>query len=307
MTVAICTRDRPHDLARCLDSLEQLDLSHLDLLVVDNAPSDEAAERLVCTRHPHIRYMREPAPGLSHARNRALTEAYGEVVAFTDDDVVVDPGWARTIAETFAGDPATMAVTGLVVPRELETEAQVLFERYRGFGRGFAPVRADRRSARWGDVGRLGTGANMAFRRNAFARVGLFDPALGAGTRARGGEDLDMLYRVVKSGAVVRYQPAAVVRHRHRRSMDDLHAQVRDTGIGFSAAQVRAARAYPEDRVALGRHWAWWVGKLLYRSLRPRGAPAAALRALARTELGGVLAGLGRYRPAPAAPVPARS
>jgi GT2 family glycosyltransferase len=309
VTIAVCTRDRPEDLGRCLDALERLD--GVELLVVDNAPSNAAAERLVRERHPQVRYMREPSPGLSHARNRALAEAGGEVVAFTDDDVVVDAGWARTIAIAFADDAQVMAVTGLVVPWEMETEAQVLFERYRSFARGFEPVRVqvdpDGRPVAWrrGNVGRLGTGANMAFRRVVFDRVGRFDPALGPGTRARGGDDLDMLFRLVKAGAALRYEPRALVRHRHRRGLPELRAQMHDTGVGFSASLVRAARAYPEERAAITRLWGWWAAKLLYRSVRPSGAPATLLRWLARAELDGVLTGLTRYRDAEPAPLPA--
>ncbi|HVR99011.1 MAG TPA: glycosyltransferase family A protein, partial [Thermoanaerobaculia bacterium] len=136
VTAAVCTRNRGEDLAGCLEALERLDYPALDLLVIDNAPTDDSTERLVRERHPRVRYCREPRPGLDWARNRAILEARGEIVAFTDDDVRVDPRWARAIAEVFADHPDVMAVTGLVAPYELETEAQALFETYGGFGRG---------------------------------------------------------------------------------------------------------------------------------------------------------------------------
>ena len=92
VTVAVCTRDRTDDLARCLDSLSCLDYPALEVLVVDNAPSSNATERLVRTRYPNWRYVCEPRPGLNWARNRAIIESSGEIIAYTDDDVVVDPG-----------------------------------------------------------------------------------------------------------------------------------------------------------------------------------------------------------------------
>lgn len=302
VTVAVCTRDRPVELDRCLGSLEQLDLPGVDLLVVDNAPAGDATERLVRRSHSGVRYVREPIPGLDHARNRAIAEASGEILAFTDDDVVVDAGWARAIATAFAADAEVMAVTGLVVPWELDTDAQILFERYRSFGRGFAPMRVQADPAggaiawRLGDIGRLGTGANMAFRREVFGRVGPFDPALGSGTAARGGDDLEMLFRLLKAGYVVRYEPRAFVRHRHRREVRELQAQMWDSGVAFSASLVRSVRRYPEERGAAFRLWTWWATKLLYRAIRPSARPAATLRALAFAELKGVLQGLGRYR-----------
>lgn len=150
VTVAVCTRDRASDLERCLGALVALDYANLELLVIDNAPSDAATERLVTERFPHVRYVREDRPGLDWARNRAIQETSTEIVAFADDDVVVDPSWVQALAAVFAEDQGVMAVTGLVWPLELETEAQVLFERYGGFGRGF------RRRWYWTDPARPG-------------------------------------------------------------------------------------------------------------------------------------------------------
>ena len=307
LTVAVCSRDRTEDLSRCLEALEHLEPAADELLVVDNAPTSDETERLVRERHPAVRYVREAKPGLDHARNRAVAEVTTEIVAFTDDDVIVDAGWAHALAAAFGADPEAVAVTGLVVPWELETDAQVLFERYRSFARGFAPERAQADPAvgpigwRYGNTGRLGTGANMAFRRDVFDRVGLFDPALGAGSVARAGDDLEMFFRLLKAGGAIRYQPSAVVRHRHRRTLNDLQAQMADTGMGFSASLVRAARLHPGERGPLLRLWCWWAAKLLYRAIRPSGEPAALLRGLARAELSGAVRGLGRYRQARAA------
>jgi hypothetical protein len=106
VTVAVCTRDRTTDLALCLDALSHLDYPHLDVLVVDNAPTDEATKELVQTKYPHVRYVCEPRPGLDWARNRATIEAKGEIIAYTDDDVIVDSGWVKALARVFAENPA---------------------------------------------------------------------------------------------------------------------------------------------------------------------------------------------------------
>jgi O-antigen biosynthesis protein len=307
VTVSVCTRDRSADLSLCLDSLDRLAYPALDLLVVDNAPSNDAVERLIHSRYPRIRYVREPQPGLDRARNRAIAEARGEILAFTDDDVIVDPFWAAALASAFAEDPAVMAVTGLVVPYELESEAQVLFERYRSFARGFERTRVQAtgttRSIAWryGATATFGTGANMAFRRAVFDRLGGFDPALGAGTICRGGDDLDLLFRVIKAGHALVYEPRALVRHRHRSQLAELQRQIADHGVGFSAYLIRTGLAYPEERLGLACLEAWWWSKLLYRALRPRTPPANVMRRLALAELRGSLAGLNRYQQARAA------
>jgi GT2 family glycosyltransferase len=303
VTAAVCTRDRTEDLARCLASLERLEYADVELMVVDNSPSDDATERLVRTRHPRVRYVREPRPGLDWARNRAIAEAGSEIVAFTDDDAAVDPLWAGALAAAFADDPSVMAVTGLVLPYELETEAQVLFERYGGFGRGFQRARYqfDERGGRsaaslFAGSGKFGTGANMAFRRSVFAEIGPFDPALDVGTVTNGGGDLEMFFRVLKEGHALLYEPAAVVRHRHRRDYGRLRTQLANNGVGFYSHLVRCALAFPEERFAvarLGLWWLWWwnVRRLLISFVRPDRFP----RDLIVAELVGSFVGLTRY------------
>jgi GT2 family glycosyltransferase len=309
VTVAVCTRDRPDDLTRCLDALERIAYPSLELLVVDNAPATEATARLVKSRNGRVRYVREARPGLSWARNRAIAEARGEILAFTDDDVLVDPGWVHALVEAFATDPAVMAVTGLVIPSELETDAQVLFERYRSFDRGFARMRVqahpDRSiAARYGATGSFGAGANMAFRRQVFDQIGAFDPCLGAGAVTRGGEDLEMFFRVLKARHALVYDPRALVRHRHRRTLAELRDLMSDHGVSFFAYMVRSATAYPEERLAFARLAGWWLAKTLYRLCRPRSEPAGTMRRLAFAELRGLLLGPARYWQARAAARP---
>ena len=303
VTVAVCTRDGTENLRSCLDSLLRLDYPDLDLLVVDNAPSDVATERLVNGSYSRVRYVLEPRPGLDWARNRAVDEARGTIIAYTDDDVVVDQGWVTALVEAFE-DPQVMAVTGLVAPYELETEAQVLFERYagRGFGRGFERKywRMDRegggRALDYLGAGQYGTGANMAFRRALFGRVGRFDPALDVGTVTNGGGDLEMFFRVLNEGHLLAYEPSAVVRHRHRRSYTQLRAQLADNGVGLYSYLVRTALTYPDIRGDVIRFGTWWfwrwsIRRLILSYVRPSRFP----RDLILAELRGSLAGILRY------------
>ena len=273
ITVAVCTRDRASDLARCLDSLHRLDYPALDILVVDNAPASDATERLVRTTFANVRYVREPRPGLDWARNRAIVEARGEIVAYTDDDVVVDSGWLKALARVFVESPEVMVVTGLVVPYELETEAQILFEQSGGFGRGFERKwcrvdceNGERAATRHGSTGKYGTGANMAYRRSLFNLIGGFDPALDVGTVTNGGGDLEMFFRVLKRGYTLVYEPGAMVRHCHRRDYAQLRDQLATWGTSFSAYIVQSIMNYPDERatfIRLGFRELW----LLVRSL----------------------------------------
>jgi GT2 family glycosyltransferase len=304
VTIAVCSRDRAPDLARCLDSISRIDYPALDVLVIDNAPSSDATRQLVRNSYPAVRYVREPRPGLDWARNRAISEARGEIIAYTDDDVVVDAGWVKALASVFAQNPDVMAVTGLVVPYEIETQAQALFEQYGGFGRGFerkwyrvATENGVRVALEHGGAGKFGTGANMAYRRSLFDRIGPFDTALDVGTVTNGGGDLEMFFRVLKEGYTLVYEPEAIVRHRHRRDYAELRKQITNNGIGLYSYFVRSALAYKDERSAFIRRglfwfWQWSVRRLLRSYARPSGFP----RELIVAELRGSLVGLGRYR-----------
>lgn len=305
MTVAVCTRDGAARLPACLDSLVDLayPADRLEVIVVDNAPVTDATRALVADRYSSIRYVVEPVPGLDRARNRAILEAAGSVIAFTDDDVSVDAGWADAIGRVFAAEPDVQAVTGLVVPDEIDFEPQRLFEQYGGFSRGFErqyhrvdTVSRECAARRHGGAGRFGTGANMAFRRSVFDRVGLFDPALDVGTPTNGGGDLEMFFRVLKEGGTLVYEPSAIVRHRHRRTYEALRTQLANNGIGFYAYLVRSAIHYPDERRAfarLGAWWFWWWN--LRRLARSVVKPAAFPRDLILAELVGSIVGLSRY------------
>lgn len=303
VTVAVCTRDRPADLNRCLEALNCLDYPNLEILVIDNAPTSDATQQLVRTQYPHVCYACEPRPGLDWARNRAILEAKGEIIAYTDDDVVVDPGWVKALAQTFVENPEVMAVTGLVVPYELETQAQILFEMNGGFGRGFERKwyrvnRGDNIPWYLRGTGNFGTGANMAYRRCLFDEIGGFDPALDVGTVTNGSGDLEMFFRVIKAGHTLVYDPSALIRHCHRREYARLRSQLLYNGSAFSYF-VCAVMAYPKEfpsfvRLALS----WLISSHLRRLFISYMHPTRFPRDLLLAELWGCILGLGRYQQA---------
>jgi GT2 family glycosyltransferase len=303
LSVAVCTRDRPEHLAICLNALRKLSCQPMEILVIDNAPKTQATRELIETSFPEVTYILESTPGLDWARNRAVASAKGDIVAYTDDDVVVDEGWADAIVRMFARNEDVMAVTGLVVPYELETEPQVLFEKYGGFSRGFArkwyrPSDAERVKLAMlhAGAGKFGTGANMAYRRSVFREIGMFDPALDVGTLTNGGGDLDMFFRVLKFGHTLVYEPAAMVRHRHRRDFEHLHTQIANNGIGFYSHLVRNAIEFPEERRGLAKLAWWWLREWnLRRWLQSKFRPVEIPHELISAELKGSFIGLLRY------------
>jgi GT2 family glycosyltransferase len=180
-------------------------------------------------------------PGLAVAHNTGLAAVRGEVVAFTDDDVVADPRWLTELTAPFAADPGLGCSTGLILPARLTTPAQVLLESHGGFAKGFTPRTYDPARPPVDEplfpftAGRFGSGANMAFRTVVLREVGGFDPATGAGTAARGGDDLYGFVRVLTQGHRLRYTPDALVWHHHRETWRDLETQAYGYGAGLTA------------------------------------------------------------------------
>jgi GT2 family glycosyltransferase len=292
VSVVVCTHDRRDQLDSCLRSLLALDPPALELIVVDSCSSDDAAERL-CASYP-VRYLREPAPGLSRARNRGIVEAGGDLIAFTDDDCVVDPGWLRGLDEAFA-DPLVMMVSGYVAPLELETPAQYLFQAHGGFERHFEPRIFD--GARHSPVqsaGLPGPGANQIYRRSVFAEIGLFAEDLGRGTPARSSEDAYAVYRVLAAGYRVAYDPSRIVAHRHRRDERSLRGMLGDDAAGSSAFLSRCLVRHREAGAL--RVWLWWWARHLPRDVRRalRGGPGAVPLRLPAWEALGLLSGPAR-------------
>lgn len=255
-SVVIATRNRPDNLARCLASVAAQIYPAFEVIVVDNAPSDDATERFFAEHYaeqPTMRYVREERPGLASAHNRGVREmrADSQFVAFTDDDVEADPYWLCELMRGFEAAANVGCVTGMIFPAELETWPQLLIEEFGGFNKGFQRHIYDLQDHRPDDQlfpftpGRFGSGANMAFERSALRRIGGFDPAIGTGTRAMGGDDLAAFFRTITEGYALVYEPAAIVRHSHYREFSALQRQIYGYGVGLTAFLAKALQDQP--------------------------------------------------------------
>lgn len=254
VSVIIATHNRTQSLASCLASLSGLSYPNYEVIVVDNAPStSETFDYIRNTfSSSRIRYVREDTPGLAVAHNRGLLEARGDIVAFTDDDVRIDRHWLMKIVEGFALAAGVGCVTGMIVPAELETPAQVWLEQYGGFNKGFEVSMFNLTDHRPQSplypytAGVFGSGANMAFRRDVLRAIGGFDPALGAGSKGVGGDDLAAFFDVIKHGYTLVYQPAAIVHHWHRRDYEGLRRQAYGYGVGLTAFLTKTLIDQPQ-------------------------------------------------------------
>lgn len=263
-SVVIPTRDRPDLLARCLASVLACEYprDRFEVIVADNAPADARTRERVERDHggdEAVSYLVTERPGSASARNDGAARARGEIVAFVDDDVVVDRRWLAELAAGFGAADGVSCVTGLVAAAELDTWAQQLFEEYGGFDNGFRGAVYDLGSHRpdWPlfpfNPGILGSGNNVAFRRSSLLELGGYDECLGNGTPARAGEDWELFLRLFRAGHTAVYRPAAVVHHAHRRELDELREQIRDYGVGMAAAITRTVVHDPAAALELAR------------------------------------------------------
>jgi glycosyltransferase involved in cell wall biosynthesis len=256
-SVIVCTRNRPQSILITLRSLLAMHYQPFEVVVIDNAPDSDATKDAVLAAHagdPRVRYVREPRPGLSCARNRGLAEASGDIVAFTDDDVTVDPWWLNGIVRGFHAVPDVACVTGMAATAQLENAEQLYFHLREAWG-----AVCERRVFDLGEnrdasplypysPGIFGAGANFAVSRAVMKEVGGFDEALGAGTVSGGGEDLEIFMRIILSGNRIVYEPAAIVSHYHRTDLAELTRQMRAYGTGNTAALTAIMLRVPRAR-----------------------------------------------------------
>ena len=302
VSIVLCTHDRAAGAGRTLESLLALRYPLLEIIVVDNSPPDEATRTLVeqfAQRDRRVRYVREDRKGLSCARNRGLREASGEFIAFTDDDVRVDPLWVDGLMRGFARQPEVACVTGLVASASLGRRAEQYFDRRVWWSSSCQP-RLFSAQRRVGDsplhpyaAGIFGTGANFAASVSVLKLLGGFDECLGAGSPTQGGEDLDIFVRLVSAGHTLSYEPSALVWHEHRVDDESLRRQMYAYGLGLTAYVTKYLLAR-RSRGALARRIPSGVAHalaLLRRSRRAGSDSSLDQTGITAVELRGMLAG----------------
>jgi glucosyl-dolichyl phosphate glucuronosyltransferase len=244
VSIVVCTYNRATSLRLTLTSLDAqrtpADLSW-ELVVVDNNSTDATRvviEEFAATARIPVRSLFVARQGLSHARNAGVASSHGAIVGFTDDDVHPAPDWVARIAAAMREAGADI-LGGRILPAWHESPPSWLDDRsFHGvltimdYATATEVLNAHCTPCVWG--------ANMAFRREVFDRVGLFDTRLGIqGTRRYGGEETELVGRALVAGCRAIYDPAVVVWHRIGR--DRMH-------IGY-VSRVYFQRAEGEARL----------------------------------------------------------
>lgn len=217
LSLIIATYNRAEQLMVTLESVaqQQHPATAWECIVVDNNSKDDTRERVEAfsTNHPelNIRYVFEQNQGLSHARNRGIREAQGEILAFVDDDERIVEEFISAYVELFATRKDAMSAGGKIIahyptgrPCWMSKYAELPIANPMDFGHEIKPF----------PKGRIPGGGNMAMRREVFEKIGLFDTSLGrTGKRLIGGEESDLFERMASADMPCYYVPRAVMYH----------------------------------------------------------------------------------------------
>lgn len=222
VSILICTKDRPVQLRRCLESVFQASLTDCELVVVDNASRDPSIPQL---DYPiPTRYFSFPVPGLSRARNSVLSELRGDIVALIDDDVVVAKDWMQSALRHF-DDPNIGCVTGKILPLETESKWQQTQAPDQGSeiqffdAANFDPV-----------TGQPGKGANLFLRKSVLTTFG-FPELFGPGTPAYAADEHYIFFQVIKAGSKICYEPGSIVYHEYEAGESEFRERARRRAI----------------------------------------------------------------------------
>lgn len=274
LSVAVCSYNRSHSLARTLDSLVLMHTSGgvtWELIVVDNNSTDDT--RATVERYADslpIRYVFEAHQGLSMARNRAIREFRGDVLIFTDDDVVVEPNWLANYHSAVCQHPSAAYFGGKVLPFYPAGRPEWLTDD----GERLALIDGLLVRFHLGDTVHpfepgepTPFGASFALRRSLIAQVGEFRRDLGVTGSVPGrGEEAEYLARAIAVGATGVYVGTAVVNHAtdpRRLTLSYLYKYGQQKGI--------AARRTGNKEVGTPARALWFLVRGMRQLLAGRG------------------------------------
>jgi GT2 family glycosyltransferase len=249
----IPTRNRGELIEETLERLIAVDGAAIEILVVDQS-TDGATARAVrefTKRDARVRLIATPTVGSSNARNVGRAAAAGEVVAYVDDDCIVEKGWLEALTTEFT-DPTVAGVFGRLTPYEQPertgTEVGLKASEERAeYTRPLPPW--------W-----VGHGGNMAFRKADLIKVHGFDPLLAAGGSLCAGEDTDLAHRLLIKGRKIVYSPDAVAYHKHWKDWPAQKRMERAYGVGAGAQFAKYARVGDLWGLRFFCAWTWQLG-----------------------------------------------
>lgn len=226
VSLVICTRDRPDLVHDTVLSVLAGDTLPAELIIIDQSRAPNSDLSALRSDHCDIRYVHVRSTGLATARNTGIEAARHALIVFLDDDMRVEADWLRAMIRAAAAAGPRAAITGQVRPEDPAPPGT------------FVPstiTAAERRTYAGRQSYEVLSTGNAAVWRDAFQKVGLFDPRLGPGARYPSAEDNDLCFRLLEADFQIVYEPTAVVYHRAWRPLSLATGLRWDYGVGQGA------------------------------------------------------------------------
>jgi cellulose synthase/poly-beta-1,6-N-acetylglucosamine synthase-like glycosyltransferase len=254
VSVVVTTRGDPPRLERCVRSLLASRYANFEVIVVASREGSGLTRAMLAERFAdelRVRYVEQSRPGLTSARNAGLMAAKGELVAFAEDDMVVDPDWVVRAAEAFERADAVACATGLTLLLRVETESRRVLEQFAAHSKG-----CDLLTFRLADHehpllpythGLISSGANTVVRADLARRLGGFDTDLGTATWSAGGEDLHLYIRLLRSGQAIAHEPRAIVRDGEPSETQATRSPLYENRVALSSGRPVSVVSFPDQ------------------------------------------------------------
>jgi GT2 family glycosyltransferase len=234
VSVVICAYNAASTLEDCLSSLDCLTYPNFEVVIVNDGSKDATGD--IARRHPSMRLIEVPNGGLSRARNLGLAEATGDIVAYTDADVRVEPDWLTYLVQPFL----TRGVVACGGPNVVPADDPWLARAVALSPGGPTHVMLD------DHIAEHVPGCNFAVRREALLAIGGFNPIY-----LRAGDDVDVCWRLQARGWKIGFSPSALVWHHHRPSIKAFWRQQ----VGYGEGEAWLRPHHPDKFV--GRKAVW--------------------------------------------------
>lgn len=231
-SIVISTRNRANNLERLLNSLYEMNIIDnisFEVIVVDNGSSDNTQEKIQdFNKRLKIINIIENIPGKSRSLNKAIEISSGRIIMITDDDCVVSKEWILNAINIFKNNDFMLCGGRIELYDKSDLPITILTSKLK------------KRLEDKHEIFSFVFGANLAFGRVVYNKIGGFDHRLGPGVPTKSAEDIDFVYRAFKEGIQVIYEPDMLVKHGHgRRTEVDRFQQISNYSIGDGAISVK--------------------------------------------------------------------
>jgi GT2 family glycosyltransferase len=239
ISVVVCAYNAEPTMRDCLESLTKLAYPSYEAVIVDDGSTDRTGA--IADEYPQFKVIHQPNRGLSVARNVGMTAATGDIIAYLDSDAVADPDWLTYLAWKFKSSKHVGVGGPNLPPPEDDWTANCIA----------AAPGSPTHILLDDETAEHIPGCNMAFRKEALAEVGGFDPMYTAA-----GDDVDICWRLQDHGYTLGFSPAAIVWHHRRKTVKSYLKQQ----MGYGKAEAMLFRKHPGKFNTLGT--AKWAGRI---------------------------------------------